>query len=55
MTLYLHHCGYGTIMRVKVAFINDYNSTVESKLADLTFIIEEPRPSFLTPARIKLF
>jgi hypothetical protein len=41
-------------MRVKVDFTNDRdNSTATAKLADLTFIIQEPRPSFVTPAACK--
>ena len=37
-------------MIVKLDFINDPSSTAALELADLTFIIEEPRPSFFTTA-----
>jgi hypothetical protein len=37
-------------MRVKVDFIDGPNSSAALSLGDLTFIIEEPRPSFFTPA-----
>ena len=37
-------------MRVKVDFINDSSSPAATKLSDLVFIIEEPRPSFFSKA-----
>lgn len=37
-------------MRVKVDFLDDPKSSAALSLGDLTFIIEEPRSSFFTPA-----
>ena len=37
-------------MIVKLNFINDLTSPSASEMSDLTFIIEEPRPSFFMPA-----
>jgi hypothetical protein len=37
-------------MRVKVDFLDDPKSSAAFSLGDLTFIIEEPQPSFFTPA-----
>jgi hypothetical protein len=42
--------GCSAVMRVKVDFLGDRKASAELSLGDLTFIIEEPRPSFFTPA-----
>jgi hypothetical protein len=42
--------GCSAVMRVKVDFLDDPKASAALSLGDLTFIIEEPRPSFFTPA-----
>jgi hypothetical protein len=41
--------GCSAVMRVKVDFLDDPKSSAALSLGNLTFIIEEPRPSFFTP------
>jgi hypothetical protein len=44
-------CGCSSaVMRVKVDFLDDLKASAALSLGDLTFIIEEPWPSFFTPA-----
>jgi hypothetical protein len=42
--------GCSAVMRVKVDFLDVPIASAALSLGDLTFIIEEPRPSFFTPA-----
>jgi hypothetical protein len=42
--------GCSAVMRVKIDFLDDPKSSTALSLGDLTFIIEEPRPSVFTPA-----
>jgi hypothetical protein len=42
--------GCSAVMRVKVDLLDDPKSSAALSLGDLTFIIEEPRPSYFTPA-----